>query len=120
MSTVRLFIAATIYILGLSLFVACPDIARARGVLEDTPKPDGTPTSGIMGVVDLPFAQVRLYYEKGSVCVVNARRAEYSAPDKPTMQGCWALQPQGVVSAVFFDGALAIIPPHAIKQPPSL
>lgn len=71
-----------------------------------------------IGTVAGPEGSIVLYDDPG-VCVGAALRAEYVAPGRPAIVGCWLTNGRAF-RVVFLDGDVVELPAQAVKQPTRL
>ena len=79
----------------------------------------GAAHAEIIGTVDSDKGRIDLHDDKGS-CVAEARRAEFTPPEKGEhVAGCWVAGGPFIL-VVFFDADIARIPVAAIQPPKSV
>lgn len=69
-----------------------------------------------VGVADTETGAALVFHDDKGICVGEALRAEFVAPGKPTIAGCWVARGP-FVYVVFLDGDIARVPVAAIRKP---
>lgn len=76
--------------------------------------------AGHVGTVEGPYGRIDLFDDLG-VCLAPAKRAEFVDPKGRIVPGCWKISPGAdLVSVVFLDGDISLVPIGAIKKPAAL